>query len=55
MEIKDIPNSLIRAVEDIKNAILQSQNKAARNVNTNQLTLYFSIGRYISNHSRMEQ
>ena len=55
MEIKDIPNSLIRAVEDIKNAILQSQNKAARNVNANQLTLYFSIGRYISNHSRMEQ
>lgn len=40
------------AVELIKTAILQSQYEAAKNVNANQLMLYFGIGKYISLNSR---
>ena len=40
------------AVAAIKAAILQSQYDAARSVNEKQLTLYYSIGRYISQNSR---
>ena len=40
------------AVTAIKQAILQSQYRAAKNVNREQLSLYFGIGRYISEHSR---
>ena len=36
----------------IKQAILQSQYRAAKNANREQLSLYFGIGRYISDHSR---
>lgn len=42
----------LQAVELIKNAILQSQYNAIRLVNQEQLKLYFSIGRYISENSR---
>ena len=40
------------AVKAIKKAILQSQYEAARSVNEKQLMLYYSIGKYISLHSR---
>ena len=40
------------AVEAIKTAILQSQYEAAKNVNRVQLTVYFSIGKYLSHHTR---
>ena len=40
------------AVNAIKAAILQSQYRAAKGVNCEQLSLYFGIGRYISEHSR---
>ena len=40
------------AVTAIKQAILQSQYRAAKGVNCEQLSLYFGIGRYISKHSR---
>ena len=40
------------AVKAIKSAILQSQYRAAKGVNREQLSLYFGIGRYISEHSR---
>lgn len=40
------------AVRTIKNAILKSQYRAAKAVNQEQLSLYFGIGRYISEHSR---
>lgn len=40
------------AVKAIKKAILQSQYQAAKSVNREQLSLYFGIGRYISEHSR---
>lgn len=46
-----LSNELRNAVKVIKNAILQSQYLAAKSVNREQLSLYFGIGRYISEHS----
>lgn len=43
---------LITAVKAIKNAILESQPRAAKGVNRESLSLYFGIGRYVSEHSR---
>jgi predicted nuclease of restriction endonuclease-like (RecB) superfamily len=40
------------AVKDIKEAILRSQYKAASAVNKEQLSLYYGIGRYVSQNSR---
>lgn len=40
------------AVRSIKTAILKSQARAAQMVNHEQLSLYYGIGRYISEHSR---
>lgn len=40
------------AVDIIKTAILQSQARAAKAVNQEQLALYFGIGRYISTNTR---
>lgn len=40
------------AVKQIKTAILQSQAKALKGVNQEQLALYYVIGRYISQNSR---
>ncbi|MDE5762438.1 MAG: hypothetical protein K2H68_02870, partial [Bacteroidales bacterium] len=40
------------AVIVIKTAILQSQYKASKEVNREQLALYFGIGQYISMNSR---
>jgi len=39
------------AVQLIKNAILQSQARAAQMVNQEQLSLYYGIGRYVAQHS----
>lgn len=47
-----IPVDVRQAVDTIKNAILQSQYRAAKVVNREQLSLYFGIGRYVSEHSR---
>ena len=41
-----------KAVDIIKTAILQSQYRAAKAVNQEQLALYFGIGRYISENTR---
>ena len=41
-----------KAVQTIKNAILQSQNKAVKLINKEQLALYYGIGRYISQNTR---
>ena len=46
------PDELRTAVKAIKDAILQSQYRAAKSVNCEQLSLYFGIGCYISEHSR---
>ena len=40
------------AVNVIKTAILQSQARAAKAVNQEQLALYYGIGRYISENTR---
>ena len=40
------------AVSTIKQAILQSQYRAAKLVTGEQLSLYFGIGRYVSANSR---
>ena len=40
------------AVEAIKSAILQSQQRALKGVNQEQLVLYYGIGRYISMNTR---
>ena len=45
---------LITAVKAIKTAILESQYRAAKGVNKEQLSLYFGIGRYVSEHSRKD-
>lgn len=55
---KDIPNderhdvSLSHVVDTIKTAILQSQLRAVKAVNQEQLALYYGIGRYISVNTR---
>ena len=43
-----------QAVTVIKDAILQSQYRAAKLVTGEQLSLYFGIGGYVSSHSRQE-
>lgn len=40
------------AVQAIKGAILRSQHQTARLVNREMLSLYYGIGRYVSEHSR---
>ena len=46
-----LSDELRAAVKAIKKAILQSQYRAAKIVNREQLSLYYGIGRYISEHS----
>ena len=43
---------LANAVQVIKNAILQSQQRALVTINQEQLALYYGIGRYISENTR---
>ena len=51
--MKTIPSKTYdSAVETIKTAILQGQYEAAKGVNRIQLAVYFSIGKYISLHTR---
>lgn len=42
----------LEAVRTIKEAILKSQNRAAKYTNAEMLTLYYSIGGYVSGNSR---
>jgi len=50
--IMDISQNYIEAVKAIKEAILRSQYRAAASVNKEQLSLYYGIGRYVSENSR---
>ena len=43
---------LTNAVQVIKDAILQSQQRALKAINQEQLALYYGIGRYISVNTR---
>jgi predicted nuclease of restriction endonuclease-like (RecB) superfamily len=52
---KDIQKSSVAissAVQQIKSAILQRQARAVQMINQEQLSLYYGIGRYVSQHSR---
>lgn len=46
------PCDYTQAVSAIKEAILQGQYEAAKNVNRTQLAVYFGIGKYLSLHTR---
>lgn len=48
----DINQNYREAVKNIKEAILRSQYRAAASVNKEQLSLYYGIGRYVSENSR---
>ena len=43
---------MLAAVKTIKQAILESQYRAAKLVNKEQLALYYSIGKFVSENSR---
>ena len=45
-------SELNNAVQVIKDAILQSQQRALKAINQEQLALYYGIGRYISINTR---
>ena len=45
-------SELNNAVQVIKDAILQSQQRALKAINQEQLVLYYGIGRYISVNTR---
>ena len=47
-----LTTELKNAVRTIKTAILQSQYRAAKSVNQEQLALYYGIGRFISDNTR---
>lgn len=50
--MSEITNEIRHAVKAIKTAILHSQYRAAKTVNREQLSLYFGVGRYVSENSR---
>lgn len=52
MELSHISQDYLLAVKDIKKAILKSRYQAAKHANKELLTLYYSVGGYISMHSR---
>ena len=47
-----LSTDLRQAVVDIKRAIVVSQSRALRMISGQQLSLYFGIGLYVSEHSR---
>ena len=49
---QQITNNYAEAIQSIKNAILKSRYRAAVSVNREQLSLYYGIGKYISENSR---
>lgn len=55
MEQINLSTEYTLAITAIKNAILQSRYHAAKFVNKEMLSLYYSVGRYISINSRNAQ
>ena len=51
-EIENRTPDLLQAVKTIKQAILESQYRAAKAVNREQLALYYGIGKFVSENSR---
>lgn len=52
MENSLVGTNIREAVQQIKAAILRSQARSVQYINQEQLSLYFGIGRYVSEHSR---
>lgn len=52
MEVSNTSQEYILAVKDIKRAILKSRYIVAKNANKDLLQLYYSVGGYVSSHSR---
>ena len=52
MEVSHISQEYIQAVKDIKSAILRNRYQAAKLANKELLKLYYSVGGYVSAHSR---
>ena len=52
MKMNTPQNSYTSAAEQIKEAILSSQYTAAKQVNAVQLSLYYGVGRYVSQNTR---
>ena len=51
-DMEKINAEMLAAVKTIKQAILESQYRAAKAVNKEQLALYYSIGKFVSENSR---
>ena len=51
-DMEKINAEMLAAVKTIKQAILESQYRAAKSVNREQLALYYSIGKFVSENSR---
>lgn len=49
-----LTKEIVQAVADIKKAILQSQHKVALGSNIELLSLYYGIGKYVSEHTRID-
>ena len=52
MKMNTPQNSYTSAADQIKEAILSSQYTAAKQVNAVQLSLYYGVGRYVSQNTR---
>lgn len=52
MEQNQMTNEYLQAVRVIKQAILESQSKAARMISGTQLSFYFGVGLFVSANSR---
>lgn len=52
MSNKILSKDIRKAIADIKAAILQSQYRVAQAANVEMLSLYYGIGRYVSENTR---
>ena len=53
--MKEISTEVLTAVKEIKSAIVRSQSRVATNANSEMLSLYFGIGRYVSYKTQTEK
>ena len=53
--MKELPENIGLAVREIKSAIVRAQSRVAANANAEMLSLYFSIGQYVSRKTATEQ
>ena len=53
--MRDISSEVVAAVKEIKSAIVRVQSRVAANANAEMLSLYFGIGRYVSNKTQAEK